>query len=221
VRFPARASLRGDLMDELDVTIDRISAHLRELPEVNPDAKVRLLIAVAAEREREREHAARQQQRMRTARRLGGGLLAAAALVMAVFLGTRKDSTPSRVASAPGSDAATTMSAATPVAQLAENDPAALEMAPRPVQFVFRSPDASRVDVVGDFNTWEKAAMVRDSASGLWSATLMVRPGRHVYAFIVNDSVWKRDPRAVAAPDADFGRPGSVLLVGRPGEIVK
>jgi 1,4-alpha-glucan branching enzyme len=74
------------------------------------------------------------------------------------------------------------------------------------------------VHVVGDFNEWDKeqAAMVRDSASGLWSATLMVRPGRHVYAFVVNDSIWRRDPRAAAAPDADFGRPGSVLLVTRP-----
>jgi hypothetical protein len=28
--------------------------------------------------------------------------------------------------------------------------------------------------------------------------------------------VWMRDPRTPAADDADFGRPGSVLLVGRP-----
>jgi hypothetical protein len=58
--------------------------------------------------------------------------------------------------------------------------------------------------------------MTRDPASGLWSETLALRPGRHVYAFVVDDSVWMRDPRTPAADDADFGRPGSVLLVGRP-----
>jgi hypothetical protein len=55
---------------------------------------------------------------------------------------------------------------------------------------------------------------MRDSASGLWSISLALRPGRHVYAFLVDDTVWVQDPRAMEAPDADFGRPGSVLLVG-------
>jgi 1,4-alpha-glucan branching enzyme len=83
---------------------------------------------------------------------------------------------------------------------------------------VFRAPEARGVSVVGDFNGWNARAdaMTRDSASGLWSGTIMVRPGRHVYAFVVDDSVWARDPRTPEAADADFGRPGSVLLVGRP-----
>jgi hypothetical protein len=58
--------------------------------------------------------------------------------------------------------------------------------------------------------------MQRDEASGLWSVTVTVAPGRHVYAFLVDDSVLTRDPRAPVANDADFGRPGSVMLVGRP-----
>jgi len=36
------------------------------------------------------------------------------------------------------------------------------------------------------------------------------------YAFIVDDSIWMRDPRMPQSRDADFGRPGSVLLVGQP-----
>jgi len=92
------------------------------------------------------------------------------------------------------------------------------DVARQSVQLVFRAPSASSVRVVGDFNAWDKeqAPMTRDAESGLWSVTLSLRPGRHVYAFVVDDSVWMRDPRATAAPDADFGRPGSVLLVGRP-----
>jgi 1,4-alpha-glucan branching enzyme len=90
--------------------------------------------------------------------------------------------------------------------------------AAQPVQLVFRAPAATRVRVVGDFTGWDAGAapMVRDPASGLWSVTLAVRPGRHVYAFLVDDSIWVRDPRAPVAADADFQRPGSLLLVGRP-----
>ena len=90
--------------------------------------------------------------------------------------------------------------------------------AARAVEVVFSAPAARSVRVVGDFNGWNErlSPMVRDDASGLWSARLMLRPGRHVYAFVVNDTQWMRDPRAPAAPDADFGRAGSVLLVGRP-----
>ena len=86
-----------------------------------------------------------------------------------------------------------------------------------PVQLVFHSPTATRVRVVGDFTGWAPTAeMTRDPASGLWNVSLAVPAGRHVYAFLVDDSLWVRDPRAPAAPDADFGRPGSVMLVGRP-----
>ena len=109
---------------------------------------------------------------------------------------------------------ATEVQAPESVATLAASEEGALV----PVQLVFRAPAAARVSVVGDFTAWDpsKAPMTRDPGSGLWSVSLAVPPGRHVYAFLVDDSVWVRDPRAAAAPDADFGRPGSVLLVGRP-----
>ena len=83
---------------------------------------------------------------------------------------------------------------------------------------MLRAPSAHRVSVVGDFNGWDTHAntLMRDPASGLWSATVALRPGRHVYAFIVDDSIWMRDPRMPQSRDADFGRPGSVLLVGQP-----
>jgi 1,4-alpha-glucan branching enzyme len=86
------------------------------------------------------------------------------------------------------------------------------------VQVVLRAPAAQHVSVVGDFNAWDTHAdaMSRDPVTGLWSHTLALRPGRHVYAFVVDDSVWMRDPRSPEAADEDFGRPGSVLLVGQP-----
>ena len=45
---------------------------------------------------------------------------------------------------------------------------------------------------------------------------LALAPGRHVYAFLVNDSLVTLDPRAPRAEDPDLGTSGSVVLVGAP-----
>jgi hypothetical protein len=102
--------------------------------------------------------------------------------------------------------------ALTPVASASR---AAQEM-PVPVQFVLDARRAKRVALVGDFNAWDGRAhpLTRDSASGVWSTVVRVAPGRHVYAFLVDDSVWTLDPRAPRAKDADYGAEQSVLIVG-------
>jgi hypothetical protein len=213
--------------DETDETITRIAAALRQLPAVDPTHKAKVLVAVAAERERARE------ARMRAARRwrLAGSIGVAAAAALVVFA-WRRDVGASRAAvRAPertaAANAPASASAANPApsaanavhgttTQLAASD--AGGVASLPVQLVLRAPAAHRVSVVGDFNGWDTHVNVltRDPASGLWSGTLVLRPGRHVYAFIVDDSIWMRDPRMPQSRDADFGRPGSVLLVGQP-----
>ena len=199
---------------DADETIIRIAAALRPLPEVDEAHKARVLVAVATERERARE------RRVRVARgwRLGGGaaLAAAAGLVVAVWLRAplRSDdrTAGARTAATPG--VAATDSSRTG-AQLAAD---ARLAGYKSVQMVLRAPAAQHVSVVGDFNAWDTHAdaMSRDPVTGLWSHTLALRPGRHVYAFVVDDSVWMRDPRSPEAADEDFGRPGSVLLVGQP-----
>jgi 1,4-alpha-glucan branching enzyme len=87
-----------------------------------------------------------------------------------------------------------------------------------PTQFVLDSPGAARVSLVGDFNGWnpETTRLVRDSSSGIWTATVALPPGRHVYAFMVDGTAWTLDPRAPTAQDPDFGTPSSVVLVGTP-----
>lgn len=196
-------------MSEDDLLIDRIAGELRVLPHVDGEAKARLLVAVAAERERDRASHERGWRRFSRPIGVAGGLAAAA--ILAVYLRAASPGS-SSVTRAPAADIPRTS------ATVAAYDASAADMAPRPIQLVFRAPAASQVRVVGDFNGWDKdqAPMARDSASGLWSATLMLRPGRHVYAFVVDDTLWMRDPRAERAKDADFGRPGSVLLVGKP-----
>ena len=200
--------------DETDETIIRIAAALRPLPEVDAAQKARVLVAVAAERERARE------RRVRIARgwRVAGWAttVAAAGLVAAVWL--RAPHPNAEVAAKASMPAAPAAGAAHSPAVEAQFSGAAALAGYKSVQVVFRAPGARHVSVVGDFNSWDADAdaMSRDPATGLWSHTLALRPGRHVYAFVVDDSVWMRDPRSPAAPDADFGRPGSVLLVGQP-----
>jgi hypothetical protein len=200
--------------DETDETIIRIAAALRPLPEIDPAQKARVLVAVAAERERTR------QRRIRVSRgwRVAGGaaMVAAAGLVVAVWLNAPR-----------GNPGVTTVATSARPAAVSDSSSSVADarfvrdaklVGYKTVQVVFRAPAARRVSVVGDFNSWDSGvdAMTRDPATGLWSHTLALRPGRHVYAFVVDDSVWMRDPRSPAAPDQDFGRPGSVLLVGQP-----
>jgi hypothetical protein len=201
--------------DETDETIVRIAAALRPLPDVDPAQKARVLVAVAAERERARAARVRAARGWRVAGAVGG--LAAAALLASLWLREPRRPDRSTAAAAKASPVAAKTSAteASADARLVRD---AAGVALQPVQLVFRFPTARRVSVVGDFNGWDAHAntMTRDPASGLWSQTIALRPGRHVYAFVVDDSIWMRDPRTPEASDADFGRPGSVLLVGQP-----
>lgn len=198
------------MSDEHDETIERIAATLRPLPEVDASAKARVLVAVAAERAKARERAV---PHAWSYARWSAAIIALAAAAALVTFSLRDGGAAreSRGASATRTPAT---GAALPSTRAASADARTLQ----PVQLVLHAADAHHVSVVGDFTGWDerRAAMTRDPASGLWSITLAVPPGRHVYAFLVDDSIWVRDPRAPVAVDADFGRPGSVLLVGRP-----
>jgi hypothetical protein len=85
------------------------------------------------------------------------------------------------------------------------------------VKFVFVAPQASKVSVVGDFNGWNAATtpMVRTANDSVWTVTLPLTTGRHVYSFVVDGSSWNADPLAPLAPDDGFGRPNSVRIVRR------
>jgi 1,4-alpha-glucan branching enzyme len=85
-------------------------------------------------------------------------------------------------------------------------------------QFVFYSPTARSVSVVGDFNRWNAGTtrMERSANGDLWSVTVQVTPGRHMYGFMVDDSLFVLDPREPKGRDADLGVEASVIIVGRP-----
>ena len=47
----------------------------------------------------------------------------------------------------------------------------------------------------------------------MWTVELPLAPGRHRYAFVLDDGRWVADPSAPRAPGADFGSPSSVVTV--------
>ena len=86
---------------------------------------------------------------------------------------------------------------------------------PVPQLFLFNNATARRVSVVGDFNEWDRgnAPMTRARDGELWSVTIPILPGRHMYGFIVNDSLFMLDPREPVARDANVGADRSVVIV--------
>ena len=72
-------------------------------------------------------------------------------------------------------------------------------------QFVFEAPAAQSVALVGDFNGWvPTAAPLVRLRSGVWTVTVPLMPGRHVYAFLVDGARLEADPRAAAVVDAEI-----------------
>ena len=84
----------------------------------------------------------------------------------------------------------------------------------RLVRFMLVAPTASRVTLAGDFNGWDRQAtpLVTERERGVWSVAVALAPGRHRYAFVVDDTGWVTDPAAPRAA-SDSGRPHSLLTV--------
>lgn len=87
-------------------------------------------------------------------------------------------------------------------------------VATRVVKFVLPAPQAARVSVVGDFNGWDLAATpaVRQP-DGSWATFVPLRPGRHVYSFVIDGTYFVSDPAAPMAPDDGYGQKNSVVVV--------
>ncbi|HEX6053504.1 MAG TPA: isoamylase early set domain-containing protein [Gemmatimonadaceae bacterium] len=133
-------------------------------------------------------------------------VIAAGAAVLARPLTVRNGDTTTAIASAPTPAA---------IATVVSDQPAADGTHEVRFRFVVRS--ATRVAVAGDFNDWNPTATpLQPTGDGnVWSAVVRVRPGRHQYAFVVDDSVWVIDATAPRAPETEFGGESSVLFVSR------
>jgi hypothetical protein len=87
----------------------------------------------------------------------------------------------------------------------------------RIVQFILTAPAASRVALAGDFNGWDTRAMplTRDTRDGRWAVTLALAPGRHTYAYVVDDTQWVRDPLGTPSEPNELAPPRSVVIINR------
>jgi hypothetical protein len=81
------------------------------------------------------------------------------------------------------------------------------------VKFFFFAPTAGKVSLVGDFNDWDETRSLMVRKDGVWSITLPLSVGRHIYSYIV-DGAWRVDPAAPVAGDG-FGHMNSVKFVSK------
>lgn len=83
------------------------------------------------------------------------------------------------------------------------------------VRFVLMAPGAKSVSLVGDFNAWAKGATALEQTGreGAWAASVVVPPGRHEYAFVVDGNRWVADPAAPLKTD-EYNVESSIVSVG-------
>lgn len=186
--------------ERLPPEFHRAVAHLREPVEPDPDAKARLLAAVAADRLAHPVPARAARRRLRWP--VGIGVVGvAAALVLVV---ARRDPRADAPADRP----------LVPGRPVVAGDPE-LRGAARPHRFEVHLPPAARVNLVGDFNGWDRTAtpMRFDSVRQRWTAEVVLPPGRHAYALVVDDSTWATDPDAARTAPDELGLARSILVV--------
>lgn len=210
--------MTGDRKQEGDV-LSQAMDQLRALPPANAAHIARIVETAVAARAAdvhggpvERMPGA-PRERALTAVRLVG--LAAAAGLAGFLLGDQLRERPQDGGAIEG--APSTMVAAAPgtttAIPVAGGDPA---LVPVIEQFVLEHPDAREVALIGDFNGWgvDSTIALTRTEDGRWTALVPLVPGRHTFAFLVNDSVVVLDPTRPRAKDPDFGVERSVVIVG-------
>jgi 1,4-alpha-glucan branching enzyme len=71
--------------------------------------------------------------------------------------------------------------------------------------FTFAAPDATNVQLVGDFTQWqERPIQMERGADGTWRTTVILSPGAHYYRFLV-DGQWCDDPDCPVRTPNPFG----------------
>ena len=198
---------------ERDPVVNRAIDELQRLPALDRNAIDRVVRAAAAARVAPAEPDPADLPRTRSIRVWSALGLATAAAVAGFAIGELRTSKEASVQT----PVVTAQAAPDTQVRAVGGSAAMVDNMPIAQEFVLEAAQADRVALVGDFNSWNpKANVMARDASGKWSITVPVTPGRHVYGFMVNDSIFTLDPRAMKARDPDLGGDGSVRIVGRP-----
>lgn len=79
--------------------------------------------------------------------------------------------------------------------------------------FAFTAPEATSVQLVGDFTHWLQSPMnLKRGAKGIWRTQVALPPGTHHYKFLV-DGQWHDDPECVLRIANPFGSDNMVREV--------
>jgi 1,4-alpha-glucan branching enzyme len=81
------------------------------------------------------------------------------------------------------------------------------------IQFSFKTAEAKKVSLVGEFNDWDTDAdpMQRD-VNGIWTKTKMLPLGSMEYKFVV-DGQWTIDPENLRTCHNCFGTQNNIVKV--------
>ena len=193
---------------ELHPYVEWIAREARRPVATDQAARERIMAAVRAEPAPQRRHrfwSRIVEPRVFHLSPAGSGLLAAGLVGIGVIAGLF---TKNRDAS---------LRSGGPAASVATQLPVSKATVDTVFKFVFVAPQAKNVSLVGDFNGWDttKTPMDRVANGGVWTVTLPLTVGRHLYSFVVDGSVWSTDPTAPVAADDGFGHANSVKIVSR------
>jgi 1,4-alpha-glucan branching enzyme len=79
--------------------------------------------------------------------------------------------------------------------------------------FSFKSPEAGKVQLAGDFTHWQQKPLpMRKGEDGIWRTTVELSPGAHQYRFLV-DGQWQDDPECTLHVPNPFGSEDAVRQV--------
>jgi chromosome partitioning protein len=92
---------------------------------------------------------------------------------------------------------------------------AAPAVTPDGVMFTVEAPNATNVQLAGDFNDWSPGTAEMEPVGRIWTKMLKLAPGRYRYRFVI-DGQWCRDPSNAIIEPSPFGGEDSVLVLDQP-----
>ena len=101
----------------------------------------------------------------------------------------------------------------TPPVALPPSEPTPTTERQQIVEFRIKAPDASKVYLAGEFNSWSETELpMSRQANGEWIASIALKPGRYQYKFIVDDK-WMADPDNSERVDDGYNGFNSVIQI--------
>lgn len=81
-------------------------------------------------------------------------------------------------------------------------------------EFTLEHASATKVSIVGSFNDWNKDTNPMALENGTWKARINLKPGKHEYQFVINDTDWITDPKQDKSAENKYEGKNSVIEVG-------